>query len=111
MQLAIQISKRNFSTWMPRPLLLLRELLRSMRREKMYMLAEMEKVTGLLPLLMKPRNGQSWTPQDRLELTDHLKRLSHLSPYIAALFVPGGFLLLPALVCWLDRRRSGRLPE
>jgi len=111
MQLAIQTGKRNFATWIAHPLLLLRELLGAVRREKKHMLAEMGKVKGLLALLMKPRNGEAWTPQDRLELKGHLKRLSHLSPYIAAMFVPGGFLMLPAFVWWLDRRRSRRLPE
>ncbi len=111
MQLEIQIGKRNFATWIAHPLQLLREFARSIRREKNYMLAEMGKVTGLLPLLMKPRNGETWTPEDRLELAGHLKRLSHLSPYIAAFLLPGGFLLLPAFVWWLDRRRGRRLPK
>jgi hypothetical protein len=111
MQLAIQTGKQNFAAWIAHPLLLLREVVRAIRHEKKYMLAEMGKVAGLLPLLMKPRNGEKWTAQDKIELTGHLERVSHLSPYIAAVFVPGGFLMLPAFVWWLDRRRSRRLPE
>ena len=111
MEHAILISKQYFLLRLAHPILLLREFLFSMQREKKHMLAEMGKVTGLLPLLMKPRNGGTWTPPDRIELADHLKRLSHLSPYIAAVFVPGGFLMLPAFVWWLDRRRSRRLPK
>src|SRR6266851_173940 len=111
MSLAIPAGKRNFPAWIAHPILLLREFLSSIRREKQYMLAEMGKVTGLLALLMKPRNGERWTAQDRIELMDHLKRLSHLSPYIAAVLLPGGFVVLPAFVWWLDRRRSRRLPK
>ena len=111
MQLAILISKRNSLPRIAHPILLLRELLASVQREKKYMLAEMGKVTGLLAMLMKPRNRQKWAHEDKLELMDHLKRLSHLSPYIASVFVPGGFVMLPAFVWWLDRRRSRRLPK
>jgi hypothetical protein len=110
MQHAILLGKQNFLLWIAHPLLCLREFHSSMQREKKYMLAEMEKVTGLLPLLMKPRNGEKWMHEDRIELRDHLKRLSHLSPYIAAVFVPGGFLMLPVFVWWLDRRRTKRIP-
>lgn len=111
MQIWILIGTWDFTLRIPDPILLLRELLSSVQREKRYMLAEMGKVTGLLALLMKPRNGEKWTPQDRIELKDHLKRLSHLSSYIAAVIVPGGFVMLPVFVWWLDRRRSRRLPK
>jgi hypothetical protein len=111
MEHAILISKLYFLLRIAHPILLLREFLSSMQREKKYMLAEMAKVAGLLPLLMKPRNGEKWTAQDRLELMGHLKRLSHLSRYIAAVLVPGGFVMLPVFVWWLDRRRSRRLPK
>jgi len=59
-----------------------------------------------MPLLMKPRNRQLWTPEDREELKVHLRRLSSISPYLLVLALPGSFLLVPALAWWLDRRRN-----
>ena len=35
------------------------------------------------------------------------RRLSHISPYIAVMILPGSFLMLPLLAWWLDRRRKG----
>jgi len=80
-----------------------------MDRERRYMLDEMTQVKGLMPLLMKPRNRQRWSAQDRRELALHLKRLSKVSPYIAVVVLPGGFAMLPVLAWWLDRRRGRRL--
>ncbi|MBI3936038.1 MAG: hypothetical protein HY323_03605 [Betaproteobacteria bacterium] len=85
-------------------------MIRSLReltaREKRFLLGEMTQVKGLMPLLMKPRNNQRWTPEDRAELRNHLRRLSALSPYLVVLAMPGGFFMLPALAWWLDRRRN-----
>lgn len=75
-------------------------------REKKYLLSEILQVKGLMPLLMKPRNKQSWTPEDKAELRVHLRRLSNISPYLIVLALPGSFILLPALAWWLDRRRN-----
>jgi len=79
-------------------------------REKKYLLAEILQVKGLMPLLMKPRNKQHWTPEDRAELRMHLRRLSNISPYLIVLALPGSFLMLPALAWWLDRRRNRQRP-
>jgi hypothetical protein len=88
-----------------------RMAIRSLReraaRERRYLVSEFAQVSGLMPLLMKRRNGRIWTPDDRAELGRHLRRLSNLSPYLAVLILPGGLLMLPALAWWLDRRRSG----
>jgi len=85
-------------------------LLRSMAdltmREKRYLVAEFSQVKGLMPLLMKPRNQQHWTAEDRAQMTHHLRRLSRVSPYLVVLVMPGGFIMLPALAWWLDRRRA-----
>ena len=62
-----------------------------------------------MPLLMKPRNDQAWTPEDKQELKIHLRRLSSISPYLMVLALPGSFLMLPALAEWLDRRRDRRM--
>lgn len=75
-------------------------------REKQYLLAEILQVKGLMPLLMKQRNRQRWTAEDKAELRIHLRRLSNLSPYLVVLALPGSFVLLPALAWWLDRRRN-----
>lgn len=91
--------------------LLLRKFLTTMDREKGHLQSELAKVSGLMPLLMKPRNKMQWSEEDKAELMEHLKRLSDLSPYIAALFLPGGFAMLPMLAWWLDRRRGKRIPQ
>jgi hypothetical protein len=73
-------------------------------RERQRLREEIGKTRGLMPLLMKPRNRQKWTDEERAELAQHLKRLSRLSPYLVVLVMPGGFLALPVLAWWLDRR-------
>ena len=80
----------------------------TMDRQKRYILSEFVQVKGLMPLLMKPRNKQQWTPQDRRELVLHLKSLSCVSAYIALLVMPGGFAMMPVMAWWLDRRRGQR---
>lgn len=77
-------------------------------RERRHLLEECMKVKGLLPLLMKQRNKQRWTAEDRAELRVHVRRISSLSPYLVVLVMPGGFFVLPALAWWLDRRRIRR---
>jgi hypothetical protein len=80
----------------------------TMAREKRHILSELVQVTGLMPLLMKPRNYRKWTSEDKRELRLHLRRLSRVSAYIALLVVPGGFAMLPVMAWWLDRRASRR---
>jgi hypothetical protein len=80
-------------------------------REKQFLVAEILQVRGLMPLLMKPRNRQQWTLDDKLQMALHLRRLSRLSPYLVVLVMPGGFFLLPALAWWLDRRRNRLRPS
>ena len=77
------------------------------QRERKYLISEIAQVKGLMPLLMKPRNKQRWSAEDKAELRAHLTRLSHISPYIAVMILPGSIVLLPALAWWLDRRRKG----
>lgn len=78
------------------------------QRERKRLLGEAVKIKGLMPLLMKPRNGQRWTKEDRAELRDHLWRLSELSPYLVLVVLPGAPITLPLLAWWLDRRRQNR---
>jgi hypothetical protein len=89
-----------------RPVAFARSLHELTVREKKALLAEILQVRGLMPLLMKPRNRQRWTVEDRAELAVHLQRLSRISPYLMVLVMPGGFFMLPALAWWLDRRRN-----
>ena len=89
-----------------RTISILRSLGAYSSRERQFLQSEMMQVKGLMPLLMKPRNKQRWTPEDKAELSVHLKRLSRLSPYLVIVVMPGGFFLLPALAWWLDRRRN-----
>lgn len=89
-----------------RPTSLLRAVGSYTTRQKQLLLSEMVQVNGFMPLLMKQRNRQRWSGEDKAELAAHLKRLSQLSPYLMLISMPGGFLMLPALAWWLDRRRS-----
>jgi hypothetical protein len=75
-------------------------------REKRRLVSEISQVSGLMPLLMKPRNRQKWSREDKAQLAVHIKRLSAMSPYLVVLLMPGGLLALPALAWWLDRRRT-----
>ena len=92
---------------------MIRQAILLAERQKRYLLAEMVQVKGLLPLLMKPRNRQKWSREDKQELARHMKRMAQLSPYIAVIVLPGGFAMLPVLAWWLDRRRvrGGRPPS
>jgi len=78
------------------------------QREKVRLRAEILQVNGLMGLLMKPRNGERWTKEERAELIDQLRRISRLSLYLTALMTPGTMLTLPLLAWWLDRRRIKR---
>ena len=75
-------------------------------RERDHLIAEVSKVRGLMPLLMKPRNGEKWSPADKAELRLHFRRLRAISPYLALSIVPGSFFALQILAWWLDRRRN-----
>lgn len=87
---------------------MLKKLYMVAERERKYLVTELSQVRGLMPLLMKPRNKQNWSAEDRLELGIHMRRLQRMSPYIAVMVLPGGFAMLPALAWWLDRRRGQR---
>ena len=88
---------------------IVRTVMEMMDRERKYVLGEVVQITGLMPLLMKPRNHQSWTPEDKHQIVTHLRRLSMVSPYLVVMVMPGSFIVLPALAWWLDRRRQNSL--
>ncbi len=77
-------------------------------RERKRLLAEAVQIKGLMPLLMKHRNGQRWTKEEKAELRSQLRRLAELSPYLVVVVLPGAPLTLPVLAWWLDRRRLRR---
>jgi hypothetical protein len=82
----------------------------SHERERQRILSAAAEMRGFMPLLMKPRNGQPWTVEDKLAIQHHLHTLAGLSPYLVPAIMPGGILLLPILAWWLDRRRRNRKP-
>ena len=75
-------------------------------RERKFLLSEMTQITGLMPILMRRRNKQQWTPEELAEIRAHLRRIAKLSPYLVIIVMPGGFAVLPVLAWWLDRRRT-----
>lgn len=75
-------------------------------RERKFLLSEMSQISGLMPILMRRRNKQQWTPEELAQIREHLKRISKLSPYLVIIVMPGGFAILPVLAWWLDRRRN-----
>ncbi|GAB4447298.1 MAG: hypothetical protein OHK0026_13750 [Rhodocyclaceae bacterium] len=72
-------------------------------------IASLNTIAGIVPTLMKPRNGERWTAEDRRRLHRSLRGLAHLSPILILLLLPGSVLLLPAYAWWLDRRRKRRV--
>tara|TARA_R110001599_G_scaffold64023_4_gene179624 strand:+ start:318829 stop:319209 length:381 start_codon:yes stop_codon:yes gene_type:complete len=74
-------------------------------RERIRLWNEMTQMRGLIPLLMKQRNGYRWTDLDRKRIKVQLRKLVELSPYLVLFVAPGGLLVLPVLIWWLDRRQ------
>ncbi len=70
--------------------------------------AHLAPTPGLMALLMKPRNGQPWTADERLLLRRELHRLARWTPALLFLLIPGSLLLLPVYAWLLDRRRWRR---
>lgn len=85
-----------------------RQIVSSQQREASRILGELMATRGVMPLLMKARNGESWSAAEKAQLLAHLRRMAKLSPYLIALLLPGSVLLLPVYAWWLDRRRLKR---
>jgi hypothetical protein len=83
-------------------------LMASQKRQASAFVADLVRMRGLMPLLMKNRNGGSWTPEERAELLSRLRVLSRISPYLLFLLLPGSALLLPIYAWWLDHRQRPR---
>jgi hypothetical protein len=63
---------------------------------------------GVIPVLMKRRNGQAWTIEDRAFLRAKVRALARWTPALFLFLLPGSMLLLPAYAWFLDRRRRIR---
>ncbi len=87
---------------------LIKRLLTTQRRVTREFVAEVLQMRGLMPLLMKPRNGGKWTAEEKAELLHQLRLLSRLSPVLLLLLLPGSIVLLPIYAWWLERRRKRR---
>ncbi len=86
----------------------IRSALALAERERKFLLSEMSQVRGLMPVLMKRRNKQQWSPEDIAEIRAQVRRISKITPYLVVVVMPGGFVVLPMLAWWLDRRRGRR---
>lgn len=89
----------------------IKRLLAAQRRQMRQAVAEAVQMRGLMPLLMKNRNGGRWTGDEKAELLRQMRILWRLSPYLLFLLLPGSALLLPLYAGWLDRRRKARPPR
>lgn len=83
-------------------------LARTVGRWRAASLAVLAEVEGLVRVLMKPRNGQPWSPEEKEFLRSELRSLARLAPALILFMVPGSFVLLPAYAWFLDRRRGLR---
>ena len=83
-------------------------LLAAQARERDRLSEHLHDARGIMPLLMKRRNGGRWQPEERAVLHRQLKALRHLSPYLLVLALPGSVVALPLLAWWLDRRQALR---
>jgi hypothetical protein len=82
--------------------------LASNSREKRRFRDELVHMKGAWPLLMKQRNGGTWTPEDKSRLKAMVRSASSVSPYLFIWAVPGSMVLLPFLAWFLDRQRKSR---
>lgn len=87
---------------------LLARLVTTQKRQARDLVSDVVRMRGLMPLLMKHRNGGTWTVEERAELLMQLRILSRVSPTLLLLLLPGSALLLPVYAWWLDRRRESR---
>jgi hypothetical protein len=71
-------------------------------------LAGLGEVEGLVGVLMKRRNGEPWTVEDRVFLREGLRTAARWAPLALLFLLPGGVLLLPGYAWLLDRRRARR---
>lgn len=76
--------------------------------QRRFIYQELSQAREVLPLLKKHRNGGKWSLEERTIL---LRSVTRLSPYLVPLVLPGGFLILPLLAWWLNRKRNKRIDD
>jgi len=101
-------STQTFQARMPRAPVWVSSMAAGNSREKNRLRTELGQIKGVLPLLMKQRNGGTWTAEERQQLKQMLRSLSSVSPYLLVWAVPGSILILPFLAWHLDTRRKRR---
>jgi hypothetical protein len=101
-------STQTFRARMPRAPVWVSSMAAGNSREKNRLRSELSQIRGALPLLMKQRNGGTWTPEERAQLKQMLRSISSVSPYLLVWAVPGSVLILPFLAWHLDTRRKRR---
>jgi len=77
-------------------------------RERVRLVSEFAQTKGLMPLLMKQRNGYRWTAEDKRMIRENIAALLHMGSYLILFAAPGGSIIMPILAWWLDRRRIKR---
>jgi len=63
---------------------------------------------GILRVLMKPRNREPWSEEDKAYLRSQLRSAARGLPALLLFLMPGGIVLLPVYAWLLDRRRRPR---
>lgn len=101
-------STQTFQAKMPKAPVWVSSMAAGNSREKTRLRTELGQIKGALPLLMKQRNGGTWTPEERQQVRQMLRSLSSVSPYLLVWAVPGSLLILPFLAWHLDTRRKRR---
>lgn len=77
-------------------------------REKRRLRDELVTMKGAWPLMMKQRDGGTWTREDKERLRLMLRSASSVSPYLFIWAIPGSVILLPFMAWYLDKRRKGK---
>ncbi len=101
-------STQTFQARMPAAPVWFSSMVAGNSREKSRLRVELAQIKGAMPLLMKQRNGGTWTPEERGQLRQMLRSLTSVSPYLLVWVVPGSMLILPFLAWHLDTRRKRR---
>ena len=101
-------STMHFQTKMKKAPVWFCSFMASNTREKRRFRDELAHMKGTWPLLMKQRNGGTWTQEDKVQLKAMVRSASSVSPYLFIWAVPGSMLLLPFLAWFLDRKRKNR---
>ena len=101
-------STQTFQLRMPRAPIWVSSMVAGNSREKDRLRGEFGQIKATMRLLMKQRNGGTWTADDRQQLKQMLRSLSSVSPYLLIWAVPGSIVILPFLAWHLDTRRKRR---